>query len=92
MNGRWIQNSRNGVARIEPRLAKVGAFDRFLFIAPVMFTSFAFFLVGAMPVQVLVGVTASCVIGDALIALKYLLRVQTRPPAKVSDLASLRYR
>lgn len=92
MNGRWIQNKPNGVARIEPRLARVDGFDRFLFVAPVMFTSFAFFLVGALPVQVLVGITASCVIGDALIALKYLLRAQTRPPAKVSELAPLRYR
>ncbi len=92
MNQRWIQNSRNGVARIEPRLARFDAFDRFLFVTPVMFTSFAFFLAGSMPVEVLIGVVSSCVIGDALIALKYALRVQPHPPAKVTDLAALRFR
>ena len=92
MDGRWIQNPRNGVARIEPRLAVADPFDRFLFIAPVMFTAVGFFLGGAMPVEVLLGITASCFVGDALIALKYVLRVEDRPLAKVTELTSQRFR
>ncbi len=64
MSGRWIQNPRNGVARIEPRLAMVDPFDRFLFIMPVMFTAFGFFLTGLMPIQVFVGVALSCLVGE----------------------------
>ncbi len=92
MSGRWIQNPRNGVARIEPRLAMVDPFDRFLFIMPVIFTAFGFFLVGAMPVQVLVGVVLSCLAGDVLIWLRYALSARIHPPAKVTPLATLRAR
>ena len=90
MSGRWIQNPKNGVARIEPRLAMVDPFDRFLFIAPVMFTAIGFFLVGSLPVEVLAGIAVSCFIGDALIALKYLFRVQLRPAARVMSISSAR--
>lgn len=90
MSGRWIQNPRHGVARIEPRLAMVDAFDRFLFVTPVLFTAFGFFLVGAMPVEVLVGIALSCFVGDVLIALKYLFRSNIRPLAKVTPLPASR--
>ena len=93
MAGRWIQNNRNGgMARIEPRLARVDAFDRFLFITPVMFTALGYFLAGAIPVEVFAAITASCVIGDALIAVRNLLRVQTRELARVTELPARRRR
>ncbi len=92
MSARWIQNPKNGIARIEPRMAVVDPFDRFLFVTPVLFTAFGFFLIGAMPVEVLGGIAASCFVGDALIAVSNLLRIQDRPPAKVTRLAGLRSR
>jgi len=92
MNGRWITNRKHGVARIEPRLAMIDQFDRFLFIAAVMFASFGFFVIGAMPVQVLGGISATCFIGDALIALKNVIQSQLRPSAQVTELASVRFR
>jgi len=92
MNGRWVQNKRHGVARIEPRLANVDQLDRFLFIAAVMFASCGFFVVGAMPVQVLGAISATCFIGDALIALKNVVQSQLRPSAHVTELASVRLR
>lgn len=90
MSGPWIHNSRNGVARIEPRLAMVDPFDRFLFVMPVLFTAFGFFLIGAMPVEVLGGIVLSCLVGDALIWIKYVVSARLRPPAKVTPLTSLR--
>ncbi len=90
MSGRWIQNPKHGVARIEPRLAMVDPFDRFLFVMPVMFTALGFFLVGSMPVEVLVGIALSCVVGDALIWLRYALSARVHPPAKVTRLARAR--
>lgn len=93
MAGRWIHNNRNGgVARIEPRLAVVDSFDRFLFITPVMFTALGYFLAGAIPVEVFAAITASCFVGDALIAVKNLLRVQTREAAQVTELPTPRRR
>lgn len=87
MAGRWIQNHREGgIARIEPRLAVPDAFDRFLFITPVMFTALGYFLAGALPVQVFAAIAASCFVGDALIALKQLLRAETRELARVTEL------
>jgi hypothetical protein len=90
MNQRWIQNRRHGVARIEPRLAIVAISDRLLFIASVMFASFGFFVVGAMPVEVLGGISATCFAGDAMIAVRNVVRAQVRPPAQVTNLPSLR--
>jgi hypothetical protein len=92
MSGRWIQNPKNGIARIEPRLAVIDPFDRFLFVAPVMFTAFGFYLVGSMPIEVLGGISLSCFVGDALIALRNLLRIQDRPAAHVTQLAAIRRR
>ena len=92
MSGPWIQNPRYGVARIEPRLAVVDPFDRFLFVTPVLFTAFGFFLVGKMPVEVLAGVALSCFVGDALILARHLLRSQLHPPAKVTPFAAARWR
>ncbi|HSM91780.1 MAG TPA: hypothetical protein VLT47_02775 [Anaeromyxobacteraceae bacterium] len=92
MYGYWIQNPKHGVARIEPRLAMVRPFERFLFIAPVMFTAAGFFLAGSMPVFVLLGIGASCFVGDALIALRHVLRAEVRPPAEVTELAAVRRR
>lgn len=92
MNQRWIQNRRNGVARIEPRLAVVAISDRLLFIASVMFASFGFFVVGAMPVEVLGVISATCFGGDAMIALRNLVRAQVRPAAPVTELAAMRFR
>jgi hypothetical protein len=92
MSGRWIQNPKNGVARIEPRLAMGDSFDRFLFIAPVLYTATGFFLAGKMPVEVLAGIVASCFAGDVLIGLKSLVGAQGRPVAPVTRLASVRYR
>jgi hypothetical protein len=92
MNGRWIQNKRFGVARIEPRLAMVDQLDRLLFISAVMFGSFGFFVIGAMPVQVLGAISATCFAGDALIALKNVVLSQLRPSAQVTELASVRFR
>jgi len=90
MSGRWIQKTRDGVARIEPRLAIVDGFDRFLFVVPVIFTAFGFFLIGAMPVQVLIGVVLSCLVGDVLILLRYAVSTRARPRAEVTRLASRR--
>lgn len=90
MSQRWIQNPKNGIARIEPRMAAIDPFDRFLFVTPVLFTAFGFFLIGAMPIEVLSGIAASCFVGDALIAVNSLLRVQVRPPAKVTRLSAIR--
>ena len=92
MSERWVDNQRYGVARIEPRLAMVDQFDRFLFIATVMFASLGFFMIGAMPVQVLGGISATCFIGDALIALKNLVQSQIRPSAQVIEFESPRIR
>lgn len=71
-------------------MAAVDPFDRFLFVMPVLFTAFGFFLVGAMPVEVLIGITMSCLVGDLLIWLKYLVSSHMRPPAKVTRLAAMR--
>lgn len=91
MAGRWIQNNRNGgMARIEPRLARIDAFDRFLFVTPVMFTAFGYFLAGVLPVEVFAAIAASCFIGDALIAVRNLLRIQTRDVAPVTELPARR--
>lgn len=92
MNTRWIQNRRNGVARIEPRLATIAQLDRLLFIAAFMFGAIGFFMVGALPLPVLGALSAICFIGDALIAVKNLVRAQQRPAAPVTELASVRYR
>lgn len=86
MSTRWIQNDREGVARIEPRLAVIDGFDRFLFVAPVLFTAFGYFLIGSMPVEVLLAITASCFVGDALMVLRHVFRVQDRPLAPVTQL------
>jgi len=92
MNERWVHNERFGVARIEPRLAMVDQLDRFLFIAAVMFASLGFFMIGAMPLQVLGAISAVCFAGDALIALTNVVKSQIRPSAQVTELASLRIR
>jgi hypothetical protein len=92
MNDRWVENERFGVARIEPRLAMIDQLDRFLFIAAVMFASLGFFVIGAMPVQVLGGISATCFIGDALIALKNVVQSQIRPSATVIQFAPLKIR
>lgn len=91
MAGRWIQNNRDGgMARIEPRLALIDAFDRFLFITPVMFTALGYFLAGAIPVEVFAAITASCVIGDALIAARRLWAGPPRALARVTELPARR--
>jgi hypothetical protein len=92
MSGCWIQNRRNGVARIEPRLARVDQLDRMLFIAAVMFASSGFFVVGAMPIHMLGMISAVCFVGDALIVAKNVLFSQLRPSAQVTELASVRFR
>jgi hypothetical protein len=92
MSGLWIQNRVNGVARIEPRLAMVDGFDRLLFVLPVMFTAFGFFMAGAMPVEVLLGISLSCVVGDVLIWLRYVVSSHVRPVASVTRLVATRAR
>lgn len=92
MSGPWIQNDRNGVARIEPRLGAIAAADRFLFILLVMFTSFGFFMGGAMPVEVFGGISATCVAGDVVIAVRNAVRAHVRRPAEVTELSRARSR
>lgn len=78
------------MARIEPRMAMIDPFDRFLFVTPVLFTALGFFMSGSMPVEVLGGIAASCFVGDAVILLGNLFRIDVRPPAKVTRLAAVR--
>jgi hypothetical protein len=90
MSARWIQNPRNGMARIEPRMAMIDPFDRFLFVTPVLFTALGFFMCGMMPIEVLGGIAASCFVGDAMILIGSLFRVDVRPPATVTRMAPMR--
>ena len=71
-------------------MAMVDPFDRMLFVMPVLFTAFGFFMIGAMPVQVLIGIVASCLVGDLLIWIKYAVSSRMHPPAQVTRLAPLR--
>ncbi len=87
-----IRCRADGIIELSPRLAPLKGEDRVIVVVTVLLVTGGLFLSGALPPAVAGVVMASCVVGDAVLAVKRGALALFRPVAEVLELPSARRR